>query len=41
VRDDLQNDAAVELEEAALTSNDSLTIEMRDGGGFLGRFAKE
>jgi alpha-glucosidase len=41
VRDDMQNDADVELEEATVARADSLTIDMRNGGGFLGRFTKE
>ena len=41
VRDDMQNDAAVKLEDATVNRGDSLAIEMRNGGGFVGRFTKE
>jgi alpha-glucosidase len=41
VRDDLEKDAAVALEEKTLTRSDSLEINMRDGGGFLARFTKQ
>jgi alpha-glucosidase len=41
VRDDLDNDAAVVLEEKSVTRDDSLTLEMRNGGGFVGRFVRE
>ena len=40
VRDDMENDAAVVLDDAMLERDDTLTIEMRDGGGFVGRFTK-
>ena len=41
VRDDLEKDAAVVLEEVVLDRSHTLAIEMRDGGGFVGRFMKE
>jgi alpha-glucosidase len=41
VRDDMDNDAAVKLEEATVQRGDTLTIELRDGGGFVGRFVKQ
>jgi alpha-glucosidase len=41
VRDDMENDAAVSLEDATLEHGDTLKIEMRDGGGFVGRFVKQ
>jgi alpha-glucosidase len=41
VRDDMQNDAAVKLEDATVERGESLTIEMRNGGGFVGRFTKD
>jgi alpha-glucosidase len=41
VYDDMQNDAAVKLEDANVARSESLTIEMRSGGGFLGRFSRE
>ena len=38
VRDELDNPAAVNLEKSSLTRGDRLKIEMRPGGGFIGRF---
>jgi alpha-glucosidase len=40
VRDDNTNDAAVVVENSTLRRGDTLTIEMRSGGGFVGRFVK-
>jgi alpha-glucosidase len=41
VRDDMQNDAAVVLEEKQVDREDSLDIEMRNGGGFVARFTRQ
>jgi alpha-glucosidase len=41
VRDDMEKDAAVVLDETLVARGDSLEIKMRDGGGFLGRFTKK
>jgi alpha-glucosidase len=41
VRDDMENDAAVKLEEAAAQHDDTLKIKLRNGGGFVGRFSKQ
>jgi alpha-glucosidase len=41
VRDDMQNDAAVVLDESDVTRETSLDIEMRNGGGFVARFTKQ
>jgi alpha-glucosidase len=38
VRDQPGEAAAVKIENAAFSRNDSLTIELRAGGGFVGRF---
>jgi len=40
VRDEVQKEAVV-LDHANVDQKDSLKIEMRDGGGFLGRFTKK
>jgi alpha-glucosidase len=40
VRDDKENPAAVVLEDKTVRRGDSLTIEMPNGGGFVGRFTK-
>jgi len=40
VRDNMDNDAAVVLQESAVQRGDTLTIEMVNGGGFVGRFTK-
>jgi alpha-glucosidase len=40
VRDDKQDDAAVALEEKVVRRGDVLTVEMVNGGGFVGRFTK-
>ena len=40
VRDDRENDAAVVLEDRTVRRGDTLTIEMINGGGFVGRFSK-
>jgi alpha-glucosidase len=41
VRDDMQNDAAVVLDESEVTRETSLDIAMRNGGGFVARFTKQ
>jgi len=41
VRDDKENDAAVVLEDRTVQRTDTLTIEMTNGGGFVGRFTKQ
>ena len=41
VTDNMEKDDAVILEEQILTRNYSVPIQLRDGGGFLGRFVKE
>ena len=38
VRDKMDDPAAEKMETAALSAGDSLSIEMRPGGGFVGRF---
>jgi alpha-glucosidase len=38
VRDDPKDDAAVTIETGSRTRADTLTIELRAGGGFVGRF---
>ena len=40
VRDGRQSDAAVALEEKEVGRDDTLTLEMIDGGGFVGRFSR-
>lgn len=40
VRDDKTNDAAVVVENSTARRGDTLTIEMVNGGGFIGRFSK-
>jgi len=40
VRDDKENDASVVLEDRTVRCGDMLTIEMVNGGGFVGRFSK-
>jgi len=40
VRDDLDNDAAVNLDNATARQGDTLTIDLHSGGGFVGRFTK-
>ena len=40
VRDDKQKADAVVLEDKTVQRSDTLTIEMTDGGGFVGRFSK-
>ncbi len=40
VRDDKKNDAAVVTEDMTVRQDDMLTIEMINGGGFVGRFSK-
>jgi len=41
VRDDKTNEAAVVVENTTARRGDTLTIEMRSGGGFVGRFLKQ
>jgi alpha-glucosidase len=41
VRDDKENDAAVVLEDRTVRRDDTLKIEMVNGGGFVGRFTKQ
>ena len=41
VRDNKTNDAAVVVENIAARRSDTLTIELRSGGGFVGRFSKK
>jgi len=40
VRDDKQKADAVVLEDKTVQRSDTLTVEMTDGGGFVGRFSK-
>ena len=40
VRDQQDDPAAVKIEELSVSSKDSLSIRMRAGGGFVGRFAR-
>ena len=40
VRDDKENDAAMSIENATVQRSDSLKIELRSAGGFVGRFSK-
>jgi alpha-glucosidase len=40
VRDQPEEAAAVKIENITLSQKESLTIELRGGGGFVGRFAK-
>jgi alpha-glucosidase len=40
IRDDPESNAAVRKEEATLRREGSLTIELREGGGFLARFVR-
>ena|GEM_PF-6442461 len=41
VRDSKQSDAAVVVENKEVGRDDTLTLEMIDGGGFVGRFTGE
>jgi alpha-glucosidase len=41
VRDNKVDAAAVVLENKSVRSNDSVTIEMINGGGFIGRFIRK
>jgi alpha-glucosidase len=41
VRDDAARDDAVVVEDRTCRPGDSLTIQMRNGGGFVARFKKE
>lgn len=41
VRDNKTNDAAVVVENNTTRRSDTLTIELRSGGGFVGRFLKQ
>lgn len=40
-RDHQDNPAAVVLENGSVTRGDTITIELADGGGFVGRFTKQ
>jgi alpha-glucosidase len=40
VRDRESDPAAVTIEEATISSNDTIGIELRTGGGFIGRFTR-
>ena len=40
IRDDAENAAAIRTERAGLRRGDSIDIEMRVGGGFIGRFSE-
>jgi len=40
VRDDKENDSALVIEDRTVRRGDTLTIEMTNGGGFVGRFSK-
>jgi alpha-glucosidase len=41
VRDDKEDAAAVVVEDGTVRRGDTLTIEMTNGGGFVGRFSKQ
>jgi alpha-glucosidase len=41
IRDDKENDAAVVLEDKTVRRDDTLKIEMVNGGGFIARFSKQ
>jgi alpha-glucosidase len=41
VRDDVTESGAVRIEKAVAQLNRNVTIELRDGGGFVGRFSPE
>jgi alpha-glucosidase len=41
VRDDLANLAAEKIEKGTATANDSLLIDLRSGGGFIGSFSQQ
>ena len=41
VRDDKEKDAAVVVENSTAQGGDTLRIELRSGGGFVGRFIKQ
>ena len=41
VRDNKAYAAAVVLENKSVTNSDTITIEMINGGGFVGRFSKK
>jgi alpha-glucosidase len=41
VCDDKENDAAVVMKKSTTWQNETLTIEMTSGGGFVGRFSKQ
>ncbi len=40
IRDQQDNPAAEKIENIVLSRSDSLTIDLRAGGGFIGRFLK-
>ncbi len=41
VRDDKDDSAAVQIERATVSQSETITIELRDGGGFVARFSKQ
>ncbi len=41
VRDHQENDAAVKMETTTATGRDTLTLELRAGGGFVGAFSRK
>jgi alpha-glucosidase len=41
VRDDKENDAAVVTTDTTVQRGDTLTVEMVNGGGFVGRFSEQ
>jgi hypothetical protein len=41
VRDEAARDDALAIEEVTVQSSDSIAVQMRNGGGFLGRFTVE
>lgn len=41
VRDQQDNDAAVKVENISVSQKDVMTMELRAGGGFVGRFSKQ
>jgi len=40
IRDDKDNDAALQIENETLNQKDTLSVDLRAGGGFVGRFAR-
>ena len=41
VRDDMENPAAVKIENVEVSRTDPMTIDLRAGGGFIGRFRSQ